>query len=232
VDLSRRYRATYAMWRHGATVVPGFLGVEETSELQDTVYTIYSALADYPLIPDPDIEGNFRRWHGVALLTLPDFLAANHPKLALRYARMLEIVCKQANRTFGRKWHYFARRSFLRRHVGVGKKVPWHIDADAAYIGRDACFNVWLPLESVGRISPSLEVIYDSHRKMRSIPLLDGSERYREDDFVRNIGSPSTPMLEPGDVLAFDQFTLHRTQCIGSENTIRTACEFRFVRRN
>jgi hypothetical protein len=231
VELFRWYGTKYSMWRHGAAVIRRFISVQESSELRDTVNTIYSVLADYPLIPDPDIEENFRRWNGVALSTLPDFLGKNHPGLALRYARLLEIVCKQVIDVFGRQWIYFPRRSFLRRHVGVGKKVPWHIDADAAHIDRDGCFNVWLPLESVGTTSPSLEVIYDSHWKMRSIPLLDGPERYRENDFVRTIGSSSTPTLELGDALAFDQFTLHRTQCIGSENTIRTACEFRFVRR-
>jgi hypothetical protein len=35
-----------------------------------------------------------------------------------------------------------------------------------------------------------------------------------------------------GDALIFDQFVLHRTQAVGAKDTVRKACEFRFVRRS
>jgi hypothetical protein len=63
---------------------------------------------------------------------------------------------------------------------------------------------------------------------MRRLPLLVDAARYRDDEFVAAIGSSFTPELNPGDALVFDQFTLHRTQCVASPATVRISCEFRF----
>jgi ectoine hydroxylase-related dioxygenase (phytanoyl-CoA dioxygenase family) len=150
--------------------------------------------------------------------------------LLAKYHRLLQLVTDSARHFFGDEWQFYADRSYFRRHIGVAKKVPWHIDADGAAIGRQQCINVWLPLDPVGRDLPSLDVVPHSHATMRSIPMLTGEHRYREDAFVARIGSAYTPVLNPGDALVFDQFTLHRTQCVGTPETIRTACEFRFER--
>jgi len=60
---------------------------------------------------------------------------------------------------------------------------------------------------------------------MRNVPLLAGKDKYRDDAFVDTIGVPSTPQLDVGDALIFDQFVLHRTQNAGSADAVRTACE-------
>jgi ectoine hydroxylase-related dioxygenase (phytanoyl-CoA dioxygenase family) len=112
--------------------------------------------------------------------------------------------------------------------------VAWHIDADGATIFRIAAsvINIWLPLDAVGRDLPSLEIVPRSHAAMRDIAMLAGNNRSRDDAFVGGIGDPVTPQLELGDALIFDQFVLHRTQNVGSMDAVRTACEFRFVRRS
>jgi hypothetical protein len=47
---------------------------------------------------------------------------------------------------------------------------------------------------------------------------------------LRALGPSSIPQLQLGDALIFAQFTLHRTQNVGTKKAVRKACEFRFVR--
>ena len=78
-------------------------------------------------------------------------------------------------------------------------------------IGRSQSINVWLPLDTVGSLLPSLDIIPAFHKKMRTLALMR-DRVYRDDTFAASFGSTVTPILDPGDALVFDQFTLHRTQ--------------------
>ena len=188
------------------------------------------------LVVDPQVhtllDFHFHLWHGVWLRPLPAFLRKARPDLQQRYEQSLGAVEAQVGRTFGPGWRFFPKRSYFRRHFGLVRKVPWHIDADAASIYRvaGAAINVWMPLDPVGTDLPSLDFVPRSHAVMRNMPLLAGKDKYRDDAFVGTIGAPATPQLAVGDALIFDQFVLHRTQNAGSADAVRTACEFRFVR--
>ena len=94
----------------------------------------------------------------------------------------------------------------------------------------ERCINVWMPLESVGRDRPSLEIVPSSNERMRFMPLLPpGPTSARDAAFVATLGASFVPSLDPGDTLVFDQYTVHRTQDIGvPAGTYRTALEFRF----
>jgi hypothetical protein len=212
----------------GAIVLRNFLNPDSAQQLREVVNAIYDLLTSAENIPDPVLANAFKAWHGVTLSSVPSFLASSNSDLGDRYARLLELIETTVARRFGDEWTFYPNRSFFRRHVGVGKKVPWHVDADAAHLVRESCINIWLPLDPVGIDSPSLDVIYGSQWAMREIPKSRNEYPYRDDDFALKIGKPSTPQLLPGDALVFDQFILHRTQCVGSPQTIRTACEFRF----
>ena len=123
-----------------------------------------------------------------------------------------------------------ARYELLRQHAADDP----HIDADAAGIinATDYCINTWLPLDPVGDVLPSLELIPGSNKTMRNVPSMEGKEKSRSDDWVKsNIAGESwVPHAEPGDAILFDHWTLHRTQRMEQENAVRTSCEFRFVR--
>jgi ectoine hydroxylase-related dioxygenase (phytanoyl-CoA dioxygenase family) len=219
---------------NGFAVVRNFLDDEEASGLTRMVTEIYAEMNKASMNKassfeglDPDFEKNFRDWRGIWLEPLPKFLNGN---LAQRYLAFTERLQNHVRGTFGSYWKFYPHRSFFRRHEGVAKAVPWHIDADAAQLNREDCINIWMPLDSVGRDLPSLEVVPKSQIAMRAIPLLTDADRWRDDAFVAKLGRAEAPVLEPGDAMAFDQYTLHRTQPIGSEGTIRTACEFRFAR--
>lgn len=121
--------------------------------------------------------------------------------------------------------------STFRRHQGAMTHAGWHNDADAVGIDFDPCFNVWVPLASVGwGAKPSLEIVVDSDAKMRAMP-----DRLREnwpDDWVRKTFADHEivcPKLAPGDVLVFSHYTLHRTQPLADQSEPRISAEFRFA---
>jgi hypothetical protein len=216
----------------GAAVVRGFLSPEDAANLRRTVEEIYACLGFCEHISHRLLGYHFRLWHGVWLRPLPGFLRKARPDLQLRYEQSLGTVEAQVSRLLGPGWRFFPKRSYFRRHIGMALKVPWHIDADAASIYRVAgsAINVWMPLDPVGTDLPSLDFVPRSHTVMRKVPLMTGKDKYRDEAFVDTIGAPSTPQLAVGDALIFDQFVLHRTQQAGSADSVRTACEFRFVR--
>jgi ectoine hydroxylase-related dioxygenase (phytanoyl-CoA dioxygenase family) len=239
-DVMCRLKPTNA-WRElsseGAIEVPAFLDKDWASEMQRVVSEIYAELAaareaETPaLLENKELEYHFTAWRGVNLKHLPRYLRTRRPDLAVSFDRLVDQIRDQTGTMFGPGWRFIPTKSWFRRHVGVARKVPWHIDADAAAVRGhgNRAFNVWLPLEPVGTDLPSLDVIRGSHTAMRELPLLKPPDIYRDDDFASGKGEAATALLEPGDALIFDQYTLHRTQQAGSDETIRTACEFRFA---
>jgi hypothetical protein len=236
----RRMRPSWAKEKlaaHGAVKLSPFLDATAAAELRRVVIDIYDAMSsasqarDEAFVADKEFADSYDVWRGVWLKHLPTYLAAAHPDLAKRYSRLQSQICSTASRKFSSKFRFLPERSFFRRHIGVALRVPWHVDFDAAAVVNFGVegFNIWMPIDSVGGDSPSLDVVYDSHKVMRKLPLLTGSNRYRDEEFVSNIGSPATTQLELGDALVIDLHTLHRTQQVGSPDTVRTACEFRFV---
>jgi hypothetical protein len=215
----------------GITIVRRFLSADDAAALRATVNDIYAFMNSGP-IAHRQLRFHFNQWYGVWLGPLPKFLRRARPDLAQRYERALGAIEAQVKAAFGPDWRFFPKRSYFRCHIGMKKTLPWHIDADAASIFRLAgdAINVWMPLYAVGTDLPSLELVPHSNAVMRKVPLLAGKDRYRDDAFASAIGPALTPRLELGDALVFDQFTLHRTQHLGSDDTLRSSCEFRFVR--
>jgi hypothetical protein len=237
-ELTRPPGVSRELSSYGVVEVPRFMSSTWSAELQAVVNGIYHELAaaneagQEAFLADKELAYHFTAWRGVLLERLSPYLTATNADIAQALARLLDHVRDQVHAMFGPTWRLIPNRSWFRRHVGTAIKVPWHIDADAAAIngfGRKA-FNVWMPLEPVGRDLPSLDVIRGSHRTMRKLPLLEAPNLYRDDEFVSEMGEISSPCLMAGDALIFDQYTLHRTQPIGSADTLRTACEFRFAR--
>jgi hypothetical protein len=219
-----------ALAADGVVILPQFLSEDEAAELREVVFSVYDEMSTRrPLLP-AELAQHFTSWNGVWAKGLPNFLSQHNPALLARYRQLSSLTGERVSRIFGAAWRLYPERTYFRRHFGTTNNVPWHIDADAARTWRRHCINLWLPLDVVGYDTPSLDLIPGSHRIMRGAPLLKGEDRYRDDAFASKIGGSIVPKLVPGDAVAFDQFTLHRTQCVGSEHTIRTSCEFRFQR--
>lgn len=210
----------------GAVVCENFLSASDANDLRLLVDNIYEIMTATKVFPHPGMEDNFKRWNGVWLEPMPEFLAGTD--LLPQYNKMIERITKTVHRSFGFDLRLYPQRSFFRRHLGAATAVPWHIDADAVSTSLKDCFNVWIPLDPVGDIRPSLEIVPGSHLVTRNEPLRSGAEQHRDDNYVASIGSTISPRLNLGDALAFDQFTLHRTQSLPPSGLTRTACEFRF----
>ena len=218
----------------GVATVRGLLAPDDAASLRRAVAEIYAVMDSCERFPNKLLGNNFRVWDGVWLKALPAFLRQARPDLAERYEQSLRQVESEIKRVLGPEWRYFPKRSYFRRHRGMGKRVGWHADADGATIFRIAAsvINVWVPLDAVGIDLPSLEIVPRSHIALRGVSMLTGNDRSRDDAFVGALGPSSIPQLELGDALIFDQFVLHRTQNVGAADAVRTACEFRFVRRS
>ena len=214
---------------NGVAVVRGFLNGDQTTALRHLVASVYDAMAACPEFSNPEMAENFKKWNGVWLRPLPDFLNGRDT-LTAQYRASVANVARRTRMLFGGGWRYYPLRSYFRKYTGAEELVPWHIDADAARVDRPEAINVWLPLNAVGAGLPSLEMVVGSHDKMRQLPLLTGERRYRDDAFAASAGTKIVPHLNPGDAIIFDHFTLHRTQLRIGGIFERTSCEFRFIK--
>lgn len=128
------------------------------------------------------------------------------------------------------------------RHHARGQDsthAPWHLDANFLGFGGPLMVG-WVPVDPVGRQAPGLDLalptgpVPRSHLARYWAANLN-RERYDIDDAeIRAAygGVPfevRTPVLEPGDLLTFDQSLFHRTQSIAGASRDRTAIEFRMV---
>ncbi len=218
----------------GLVIIPKLLKFDESAELKLVTNAVYASMGGSSELAatDPDFDKNFQAWGGVWLKKLPLYLAKSEPDLAARYEAIRALIEARARELFGSKWTMYPDRSYFRRQQPQTKsgKTRWHIDADAAALNQRDCINVWMPLDVVGRELPTLEIVPKSHLTMRNVPQLPASSPWRDEEFVASVGAPVAPILNPGDALVFDQFTLHRTQVIGRLDFVRTACEFRFMK--
>jgi hypothetical protein len=121
----------------------------------------------------------------------------------------------------------------VRRHRGAVTHLGWHTDADAAGCAQyDPCFNIWVPLASVGKTLPSLELIPKSDARMRGVPFTTNSSKTIPDEWRKEAFpavTPLCPRLDPGDVLVFSHYVLHRTQPMSGQIGSRMSGEFRFT---
>ncbi len=210
--------------RDGAVVVRGLLNGSDAATLKYIAEAVYDLFASCAVIPDADLEQNYRDWNGVWLCALPQFLDDRNRRLSVDFEAIVSRVVARVRDLFGENWMPYPERSFFRR-LTTKMLIPWHIDADVAAIGKDHCINIWMPVDNVGDCLPSLELMRGSHLTLRrSVGKSDC------DQIAAGLGQPWAPRLVLGDALAFDQYTYHRTQPMADESAIRTSCEFRFYR--
>jgi len=224
--------------RAGTAKVDAFLAPQSLSELQTAVEASYELLrrhiSDDPPTLNIHLADHFTRWDGIWVKELAGFLDRFSPEIRELFDRAISSAEARFRSLFDENWRLEPKFTFIRRHQSTRHYLPWHIDADAASIiyTTDYCINVWLPLDPVGEVAPSLELLPSSNKTMRNLPIVAEGEKMRTDEWVKdNIGTHSwTPHALPGDAILFDHWTLHRTQRIAGEQVKRTSCEFRFVR--
>ena len=148
----------------GVAVVRQFLDADDLKSLAQLVETTYK-LMSLAQIPDAEMADNFKRWNGVWLQPLPDFL--------------------NKSGRFGYAWRFYPQRSFMRRQVG-GATVPWHIDADAVEL---VGFHSTRSVRSCRRWMSSQPPIKNAHAGLDARPRLQRRHLCR---FLWFYGDPDT----------------------------------------
>jgi hypothetical protein len=131
--------------------------------------------------------------------------------------------------------HVFPRVSFIegksaiRRQGAQSAYVTWHRDAHAVRMtDYQDSFNCWVPMHAVGIDRPSLEIALGSHLDWRQRKVDVEAHDNPEDAEVRSTYKVVAAIMSPGDVLVFDQHTLHRTQPM-EQYPVRISGEYRFT---
>jgi hypothetical protein len=202
---------------------------------------------DYELImqpngdPDPisqlaaEVARSSAKWGGIPVDHFRTLGTKKSADIAQVLDRVLLRLTEALERSGNCRANFRPEISYVRRHYDVSTYAPWHFDAHAAgTINFDPAYNAWVPMTSVGETSPSLEFIAGTHKAMRSgnfDPLPDKNGYPTEDWVRRNTTSKNyiCPFLQPGDVVIFDHYVLHRTQIADFPPYVRTSAEMRYT---
>jgi ectoine hydroxylase-related dioxygenase (phytanoyl-CoA dioxygenase family) len=124
-----------------------------------------------------------------------------------------------------------------------GRPVPLHQDCSVMRMKRGRMLNFWVPLvDGAGASAPGLEFYPKSLDRILECPRRPASDDTKarmysnfeitEDDVRAAIGDlPSwRPVLNRGDVLCLDGWTVHRTNFDSSMSAMRYGFEIRFCR--
>lgn len=222
---------------HGVVLIQGLFSQGNMSKLIAVSRFAFRAFADphYRQITGIDEEKrlcqSYDHWRGLGMDHLLPYLSRIKPGLAVDLRKILELLKVTASRN---GHELLLSHCFFRRCLVDDKgHVPWHCDAEAVSLwtwGRPA-FTVWMPLEPVGTVLPSLEFVIGSHRIMEKRDDLV-MPQHRSDEFVDALpGARLIPVIDHmGDGVIFDQFMLHRTERMKADQP-RHSCEFRFLQK-
>lgn len=208
---------------HGFTIVRDALDDTQIRNIRRIVGAAYEA-ADTGRA-SPEVRQRVADWGGINVMWMEQ--AGVSPS---RVESILDAMSDIATPIVGR-CQVLSQISVFRRHTEPRTYIPWHIDADGAgTLAYDPCVNFWVPLDPVGVNRPALELVRRSHIAMRAMQRLDASNAERSDEWVTQcFGQPAkqVAVLDPGDVLIFDHYTLHRTQPMAAQAGPRISGEFR-----
>ena len=227
------------LWQpKGVAKVEAFLSPRELTDLRTAVDISYDLLREHidndPPTLSEHLAMHFEKWDGLWIKELRGFLKQYKPEIWALFESVITAAEAKFRSLFDEEWKLEPQFTFIRRHRSSKLYLPWHIDADAAGTinSTEYSVNTWLPLDPVGDVAPSLELIPGSNKVMRNIAPIQRGERVRPDEWVKdNVGGqPWIPHAMPGDAIMFDHWTLHRTQRMMRDDIFRTSCEFRFLR--
>ncbi len=218
-------RALYSV--NGLFLVRGFLSPQEVATLQHICVLSFAIGETIATCVPPDqvpqeiSDGLLTRGY-LSWTRIKNSLRCAGTSLDARLAAIVDKIGTVAKAAFADPTvELLEGFSVIRRHrkfprPGEATPVPWH--RDFSFVGQagiERSVNFWIPLAEVGEIAPSIELIVSSHRYMVNVPDDNpGVTNISEQWIADHLGSSRrwTPHCTPGDVIAFDHQTLHRTQ--------------------
>ena len=223
---------------HGHLLVRGLVPAGRVARLRDAIDRAYAAQDAAagaatsgaspwydPLEGIP--EGDLHRQ--VARTTL-GVLAADSPRALFEFLETVHELGLDAMIAayFGERPALSAKKCTLRRVDGQVRPAGWH--QDGAFLGQGIrSINAWTALSRCGRDAPGLELI--PLRLDRLAPRLEDGGPFHwtvpPEVITREFPGVSVwrPEFEPGDVLFFDHWSLHRTASSERKPETRYAIE-------
>lgn len=225
--------------RHGHLLVRGLIPRRRAARLREAVDRAFAArdlfdagaatAASAPWY-DPLEDVRDGDIHRAVARTASGVLAADAPRALFEYVETVHELQLDRILTayFGERPALSVRKCTLRRVDTPVKIAGWH--QDGAFLGTTIrTVNAWMALSRCGRDAPGIEVI--PCRLDRLIPQLADGSPYAwtvpPEHIARELPGVEVwkPEFEPGDVLFFDQFSLHRTAVFEAEPRPRHAIE-------
>jgi len=132
--------------------------------------------------------------------------------------------------------HAVESLGYARQKSYAEKTLPMHQDARTGYWDKNRVV-FWCPLTSCGKNSPGVEVIPWRFKNFFPIKLYSPEDLRKRNYYgyhssINDNLYPKdiilSPILEPGDLLLFDTFTLHRTQWMDKVEDTRYNLDIRF----
>jgi Phytanoyl-CoA dioxygenase (PhyH) len=196
------------------------VGREETTRWFDP----FSTHPSYPKAMNRQL-GNRRKW----VRESGGVWTADSPRMLFEFFEMLDDV--------GLRWlitDYLGERPALAidkctlRRVGLDTSTDWH--QDGAFLGDGIrTVNMWLSLSHCGRDAPGLDMVPTRLDRIVETGTEGAKFSWSVGPGVVDRVSKSTPVtrpvFEPGDVLFFDDFFLHRTAIDSAMKRERYAIE-------
>lgn len=159
------------------------------------------------------------------------------PFSLLREVVQATALAKLLAQYFGGECAFIVNHCHPRRQKAGNLRagVPYH--QDAVFMGdRFMALNCWVPLVACGENAPGLEVVLDGARQVILPPhLRDAAKSAYEqialpEPWVRERYGEARiwhPAMQPGDVLIFSNFTIHRTWHVPAMTRDRISLELR-----
>lgn len=156
----------------------------------------------------------------IPLRRVEHILWQSHPTLLERYFSTLNLIEDQTRRFFGGGWTIAKERSRF-RSLGSSQAMKWRFHSpEPEETGRHDIL-LWIPMnKALGGVS--IDIIAGSNAVLSHV---DASQRqiYSSPPFVAALGRPYSPVLDPGDIIVCDQFTLYRATA--PQNSAKFTCE-------
>jgi hypothetical protein len=205
---------------YGCTQAREFFAKEDSEEFfelsQEILKITFGANFDEPSLAPFGMR--------IPLARVEHTLRQSHPILLARYIRALQKIEDQTRRFFGNGWMLAQGRSRF-RSLDSNQAKKWCFHSPGPGEPKRHGIVLWIPLnKALGGVS--IDIVGGSHTV---ISLADAKYRqiYSSPPFVAALGRPYSPVLDPGDIIACDQFTLYRASA--SQDSAGFACELAFT---
>jgi hypothetical protein len=207
---------------YGCTQARNFFSEEQSEEFSDVTKDILKIVfgADFNFIN----TGLTLFPTDISLRRVEYILSQSHPAMLERYHSTFNVIEDQTRQFFGSGWTIAKERSRY-RSVGSKEAMKWRFHCPESEERERHEIVLWVPVHRAPD-GVSIDIIAGSNA---TLSFVDATQRriYSSPPLVAALGRPYSPVLDPGDIMVCDQFTLYRTTV--PHNSAGFTCELAFT---